>query len=169
MSETGDNIKEFDQIFGQYADAVFKYFSNRLNDRELSKDLTQETFLKFWNSYLKENKEVKYKKTLLFTIAHNLLVNTYERNSKTESLDSLIEEGFELEDEKQSEAIIKNSESNILREVLKNISGDDREILYLRYNESLSINEISKIIGQTENNISVRIHRIIEKLRKKYE
>jgi RNA polymerase sigma factor (sigma-70 family) len=164
-----NNIKEFDLVFKEYSDAIFGYFSNRLNDRELAKDLTQETFLKFWNYYLKDNKEVKYKKTLLFTIAHNILVNTYERNVKHESLDEMIEDGFEIRDDIETSKIIEKAETNILKKILKKIPPDDKEILYLRYNEGLSIREISEIVEQNENNISVRIHRIIEKIKKDYE
>ena len=40
-----------------------------------------------------------------------------------------------------------------------------RDALIMRYVDDLSVQEIAEITGETENNISVRIHRALDKVR----
>lgn len=169
---TVDNkqIQQFDLIYEEFSDSIFKYFKIRLSNRDDAKDLTQETFLNLWNYYLKNDKNVENVKSLLFTIAHNLLVNKYERSKKTESLDQMIDDGnFDPPDNEQHISTINLAEGNILNKKIETLPPQEKEIIYLRYHQDLSIKEVAEITGKTETNISVRIHRIIEKLKKDYE
>lgn len=43
------------------------------------------------------------------------------------------------------------------------------EMLTLRYMNDLSISEIADITDQTENNVSVKLHRALEKLKEQLE
>jgi len=78
---------------------------------------------------------------------------------KVKSLDALTETGLEF----GSDDEVKQTENSIdAREAAKFI--DDlpdkyRDILYFRYVEDLSIQEIADITGERENTVSVRVHR----------
>ncbi len=43
-----------------------------------------------------------------------------------------------------------------------------REVIILRFVNDLSVAEIAELLGEKENNVSVRLHRALEKLRKIY-
>ena len=49
---------------------------------------------------------------------------------------------------------------------LRSLNFDDREVLSLVASESVSYREIAAILGTTENNIKVRVHRARKRLRK---
>lgn len=76
------------------------------------------------------------------------------------------ENGFDSLDENSTQRIIDQADGRILNERLVDLDPKDREILNLRYYQDLSVKEVAKIMKQSENSISVKIHRIIEKLKK---
>jgi RNA polymerase sigma-70 factor (ECF subfamily) len=51
-------------------------------------------------------------------------------------------------------------------QALAELTEREQEVIALRYGAALHIPEISRIMGLSENNVSVLLHRTIEKLRK---
>ena len=60
--------------------------------------------------------------------------------------------------------IVTAGEDKAIEQVAK-LPEKYRDVLMLRYVDDLSVAEISVIIAETENNVSVRIHRGLEKLK----
>jgi len=84
--------KDFEK--GLNSHAFFK-----VNDRSLSEDLVQDTFMKTWK-YLVKGGKIDIMKAFLYHILNNLIVDEYrKRKHQTTSLDSLIEKGFEPAEE----------------------------------------------------------------------
>jgi RNA polymerase sigma-70 factor (ECF subfamily) len=136
----------------------------RLKNREKALDLTQEVFVRMWQSYLSKGKEVEYPKALLYKIAHNILVNSYERDKIYDSLDNLSEEGFEVEDQTQKTSF----EIKDLNDALDKLPEKYSDLIMLKYIEGFSIKEIAEMYDETENVISVRLHRALGYLEKIY-
>lgn len=149
-------------MYHTYADAIYRYCYFRLSDKEQAQDLVQETFTRAWKC-VAEGQQIDYEKTFLFTVAHNLLVDTY-RKKKSLSLDSLLDEGFAPTDrsDRSTEALAE------MNQVLKNIDQLEEkysQVLLLRFVEDLGPKDIANIIGETENNVSVRLNRGLAQLR----
>ena len=53
--------------------------------------------------------------------------------------------------------------------MLDQLSGRDREIILLRYAEELSNSEIAEVLGCSVNNVYVRLHRALGRLRERFE
>lgn len=136
----------------------------RLKNREKALDLTQEVFVRMWQSYLSKGKEVEYPKALLYKIAHNILVNSYERDKIYDSLDNLSEDGFEVEDQTQKTSF----EIKDLNDALDKLPEKYSDLIMLKYIEGFSIKEIAEMYDETENVISVRLHRALGYLEKIY-
>ncbi|MBI2096858.1 MAG: RNA polymerase sigma factor [Candidatus Sungbacteria bacterium] len=83
--------KEFWRAYGAYADALFRHCYFRMYDRELAKDLVQETFSRAWASYFVEGKEVLNLRALLYRILNNLIVDEVRRK-KPVPIDTLEED-----------------------------------------------------------------------------
>src|SRR4051812_29307947 len=81
---------EFTQLYTTEADAIFRYCFIRTSQREVARDLTQDTFMRLWNT-LSGDKEIRNCRAFLFTVARNLIIDWY-RKKKPESLDILVEE-----------------------------------------------------------------------------
>ncbi len=154
--------QHFLQVYKDNSDAVFRYCLMRVSDRELAKDITQETFMKVWQ-YAQKGAKIGNLRAFLFTTAKNLVVDQY-RKKKSTSLDNLMEQGFDVGHE-IDQSIMDKFDGGQALAFVKSIPDKYRDAIYLQYVEGLSVKEIAEISDESENNISVRIHRGLQKLR----
>lgn len=160
--------QEFMDNYDENAGHILKHIYYRVNDWELARDLTQETFFKTWNHIASNSKKVDNLKTFTYRIAHNLIVDHYRRKPRiplsleTVDTDKIYSEPIQA---KQIDQLI---DAKLLKKKLSSMEEPYREIIIHRYLNDLSIKEISQITGKSENNISVMIHRAIKILKDKY-
>ena len=165
------NLKHiFETIYGAESDAIFRFCLVRVSNREQAMDITQETFLRLWQS-LSQDKKIHNNKAFLFTVARNLVIDWY-RKKKSLSLGDIIygENGEEVEhdvlDETTSDSLGLKAEGRYLLNQISKLSESYQHPVYLRFVEDLSPQEIGEILGISPNAASVRINRGIEELRK---
>src|SRR3989344_1677981 len=99
----GSKTRKYEQVerdflvaYDENADALFRHCFARVRDRELAKDITQETFVRTWE-YLAKGKQIEHPRAFLYRTLNNCLVDTM-RKKRSASLDAMTEEtGFELE------------------------------------------------------------------------
>lgn len=164
------NQKEiFEQAYIELADPIFRYIYFRVFDRDVARDLTQETFYKVWD-YLAKDKEIDNIKAFIYRTAHNLLVNSIRNKKQTVSIDELQENiDFEVADIQQEESNAQASDIASILDSFKIFKEKDAELMKLRYVDGLSIQEISQITSSSENSVSVKIHRLLEKLKEYHQ
>ncbi len=162
--------EKFAKAYDEHADAIFRHCYLRVYDRELAKDIMQETFMKAWNHYGEmEGEKIENLKSLLYKIATNLIIDHSRKPSskKTDSLDDMVEAGFEP-GEDHSE---KHKDELDAKEALKKLAylkEEYREVLTLRYFNDLSLKQTAEILGISENLVSVRLNRALQELRKHF-
>jgi RNA polymerase sigma-70 factor (ECF subfamily) len=157
-----DFEQHFLKVYKENADAIFRFCYLRLSDREIARDVAQDTFMKVWQHAYKGEK-IDNLRAFMFMTARNLIIDNY-RKKKASSLDALMEEGFDVGVE-ISESVVDAFDGERAMALLGTIPEKYRDAIYLQYVEGLSVKEIAEITGETENNISVRIHRGLQKLR----
>ena len=158
---------QFLNWYNDFSDAIFRHCFFRLSDREKAKDATQETFIRLWN-YIAQGKEVGNVRSFLYTIANNIIIDEYRRKT-TISLDRMQEEtGFDIGSD-EHKGIEHRDDVERVQEIVREIPEQYREAFIMRHIDGLSVKEIAKITGDSENLISVRIHRAIEKIKHIYE
>lgn len=159
----------FEQAYIDLADQIFRYIYFRVFDRDIAKDLTQETFYKVWD-YFAKDKEIDNLKAFTYKTAHNIVVNSIRNKKPTLSIDELQETvGFEVQDITQEESLQQSHDIASILDSFKILKEKDAEIMKLRYVDGLSIQEIAQIVSSSENSISVKIHRLLEKLREYHQ
>lgn len=146
-----------------YADALFRHCYFRVYDRELAKDLVQETFCRTW-TYLSDGKKIDNMRAFLYRILHNVIVDTIRRK-KTLSLDTLVEEGASFKDESAQDDMEQRLALRDIVQKLAMLDAAHRDIVQMRFIDDLSPKEISAVLGVSENVVSVRIHRGMNKLK----
>jgi len=166
-----DLRQRFSDAYERYSDELFRHCSLRLSDRERALELTQECFLKTWQ-YIERGEKVEEFRPFLYRTLRNLIIDEYRRK-KPHSLEAMLE-GSE---ETNVETLMPQDESNTLESAIERFEGSRaltalqelpdlyREVLVLRFVESLSPKEIAEIVDESENAVSVRIHRGLKKLR----
>ena len=156
--------KEFWEAYEAYADALFKHCYFRMYDRELAKDLVQEAFTRTW-SYLAEGKEIDNTRAFLYRVLHNLIVDE-ARRKKPIPLDSVEESASWLAQPTNLPEIVGNTlAGEKVMKLLDRLDGKYQEVIVMNFVDGLSPKEISVIIGESENVVSVRIHRGLKKVK----
>jgi RNA polymerase sigma-70 factor (ECF subfamily) len=158
--------QQFTKACEDYSDALFRYCFLKVSDREIAKDLVQETFMKTW-SYLVKGEKVQNIRAFFYKILGNLVVDHY-RKKKTVSLDLLSEEGFDPVFE-SSENLENKIDGEKAIKILRHIPKAYQEVIFMRYVEDMTLGEIAKITKETENGVAVKIHRGLKKIKKIYE
>ena len=157
----------FGEIYSRESDAIFRFCLLRTSDREVALDFTQDTFMRFWNSLILE-KDIKNHRTFLFTIARNIIIDWY-RKKKSFSLEAMMEGAVEGRSPSLQLASDDNVETTVEAEFLvrkiRELPEPYSNAVYLRCVEELKPREISQILGESANVISVRISRGLEQLR----
>ncbi len=138
----------------------------KINDRALSEDLVQKTFMKTWN-YLIKGGRIEKMKAFLYHILNNVIIDEY-RKHKALSLDGLIEKGFEpnIDD---SSRIINVLDGKAAFLLVERLPVKYQKVMNMRYVQDLSLEEMSHITGQSKNTIAVQIHRGLEILKSLYK
>ena len=155
--------QEFIKTYDQFADAVFRHCVFRVSDREKAKDIAQGSFVRLWD-YMSQGKEIDNMRALLYRIANNLIIDEY-RKKKVVSLDQMRDdEGFDIGFESMHD-IESRDEYEHAQALLERLPDKYREALVMRHIDGLSVKEIAHLTHESENVISVRIHRAIEKLK----
>ncbi|HVS79931.1 MAG TPA: sigma-70 family RNA polymerase sigma factor [Candidatus Paceibacterota bacterium] len=162
MKQHDTERERFLQAYDELSDSLFNHCFYRVSDREVALDITQETFTKTWE-YMAGGKDIGNLRPFLFRVAGNLIIDYY-RKKKSDSLDALQEEGFDVPSE-DVERIISSTEGKNALKALEGLDEKYRQVIVMRYIDELSPREIGEIIGETENAVSVRLNRSIKKLK----
>ena len=114
---------------------TFCYF--KVHNREVAEDITQATFLKYFETtnYIEKGKKLAF----LYTIARNLCLDYFRANKHTEKFDDL------------SELSDHNSVDNLtviaVRTAVSKLKIEQQEIVLLRFRNQLTLNEIAEYLN----------------------
>ncbi|MEX0918016.1 MAG: RNA polymerase sigma factor [Candidatus Paceibacterota bacterium] len=157
-----DSLKQsFLDAFDEYSDAIFRFCVVKTSSAELAEDLTQDTFMRFWQA-LRNGKEMTNSRSYLYTIANNLVIDWY-RKKKSDSLDTKMEGGFQVADRQSLSSEAEAAYAEIVRN-MQELSEGDAEVLVMRFVDGLEPRDIAEIIGESANTVSVRINRAVKRL-----
>jgi len=156
--------KKFLEAFDGLSDALFRHCYFRVSNREVAKDMVQDTFMKTWREITK-GQQIENIQSFLYRVANNLIIDYY-RKAKSDSLDALLDDGYDPRGD-DAAGIVAASELSLSLRALDTLSEKDRRVLVMRHIDGLSPKEIADTIGETENTVSVRIHRAIHRLKEK--
>jgi RNA polymerase sigma-70 factor (ECF subfamily) len=162
MDHTLTNEQDFLRLYDELSEPLFRHCYFRVSSRELAEDLTQESFMRVWD-YFSAGKAIDNPKAFLYRIAGNLIIDHYRRK-KEASLEVLAEDGYDPAGD-DATTILAQAEGGRALRLLEQLEPQHREVLTLRYVDGLDLGEIAKVIGQSENAVSVRIHRATDKLK----
>ncbi|MFT7507022.1 MAG: RNA polymerase sigma-70 factor (ECF subfamily) [Acidimicrobiales bacterium] len=173
-----DNIKgsheeRFLKAFEEFSDALFRHAFLRISDRERAIDVVHDTFTKVW-AYVRNGHEVDQFRPFLYKVLNNLIIDEY-RKAKEASLDALmaidgIDEGtFDELSENTVESLAATLDGKKAFEMLQDMPDTYSEVIILKFVDGLGPKEIAGLLEESENVISVRLHRGLKMMRDKIE
>ena len=163
-----------DRLIEEYQFRLFRYLVYITGDRTRAEDFFQET----WIRVLERGHQYDGKSRFegwLFTIARNLVID-WQRQRKPASLDTLTdadqEHPMQLADERGASALqsILNAEQQTqMQGALAHIAAVYREVLLLRFQEELQLEEIAAVLGTPISTVKSRLYRGLAALRQQME
>ncbi|MFA0740862.1 MAG: hypothetical protein DFNUSKGM_000969 [Candidatus Fervidibacter sacchari] len=174
----------FEQLFWRYHEKVYTFAWHFLQSRELAEDVTQDTFVKAWESLhsLKSNDAFQ---AWLHQIARRLCLDTLRKRAWETSVsefnvpaDQQISEDGEGEVEPflagvestdsldPEEVVIENERKRAVHEAIAQLSPPLREVVVLHYLEGLPVDEVAKILSVPIGTVLSRLARAREALRR---
>lgn len=159
-------MADFEKMFLENRDFIFRYLMKKARDRSLAEELTQETFFRAYMNYASLRDKEKAP-AWLCRIAENTYYAWYNEQKKKVSLESLDEQsdGENIED-----AFVRKELSDSAVRCLNGLDEPYREVFKLSVFGGLSLREISAVFGKSESWARVTFYRarqkIIEKMKK---
>lgn len=151
---------EFEQLYKSYWQKVFRLCMGYVNDYDIAQDMAQETFIIVWQKLHTFRNEASIG-TWIFRIASNNCLRQIDKEKrfpKSELPMHITEEKhYSLE-----------PQIRFLYKCIAELPEIDRIIISLEL-EDVKQAEIANIVGLSEANTRVKIHRIKEKLTQKFK
>jgi RNA polymerase sigma-70 factor (ECF subfamily) len=168
----GDN-RAYRKLMAKYHDAIFNFISRMVHDREQVEDLTQEAFIKAFQSLKSFNDEFAFS-TWLYKIATNNCID-YIRRRKLQmySIDKPIEAKdsdytFELPDDsyEADREVMTEQRAELLRNAIDQLPEKYRLVILMRHTEEKSYEEIARKLKLPIGTVKAHIFRARELLYK---
>jgi len=134
-----------------------------VRNREDAKDLTQETFIKAYNS-LRSFRGESGLYTWIYRIAVNLAIN-FKTRSKISSFRSIDNTIGIYSHNSPADDILKNELSGKIDESVSKLPERQKMVFVLRYYDEKPYSEIAEILGTTEGGAKANYHHAVRKLR----
>lgn len=167
------NNRAFDELLARNQSKLFTYIMFVVRDQDLANDLFQDTFVKV----ITKLQEGKYTDSGKFSywvtrIAHNVIMDWY-RMQKNEHIVEPTEDN-DLSNLNENSVMDGNIESDIINDqvmqdvkrMMNNLPTAQREVVYMRFYQSLSFKEIAEITGVSINTALGRMRYAILNLRR---
>ena len=160
-----------DRLIEQYQYRLFRYLLYITGDPERTEDFFQETWIRVLERGHQYDGNFKFE-AWLFTIARNLVID-WQRQKKMQSLDALMDtqdgKPFEIADERAESPLrrlLQTEEQGKVDASLERLPPAYREVLLLRFQEELQLDEIARIQATPISTVKSRLYRGLEELKR---
>ena len=158
--------EEFLLAYENYSDAIFRHCFFRVFNREEAVDIAQEAFIRTWE-YIGKGHDVQNIRAFLYRVANNIIIDR-SRKKKALSLDQLRESGFDPGKD-DTDTLRHTIEGREVLHMIAELDKKYQDVIVMRFIDDLSPREIAEILSESENAVSVRIHRGLKKARELME
>jgi len=153
---------DFDQVYEENYDKVYKYTYTILLNREDTEDVVSNTFMAAYAAYDRYDPARASLATWLMRIAHNEAINLVR--SAAYSKRSVMPEYYEVPD--NSDDSVKGLEDKeAVLYLYSKLSAAEREFLNMRYAMQMKDSEVAETLGLPVKTVNKRYQRLIFKCR----
>jgi RNA polymerase sigma-70 factor (ECF subfamily) len=157
----------FELLYERYSKLLLRYFFSMLNyDEDKAQDFLQDLFVKLLEKPDYFNPQMNFR-TWIFCLAANMCKNEFRKISGRYyvSEDHVPEFGNPYQQETYDsldEALLKQS----LEESIKQLGYKHKSVFVMRFQEEMSIREISNIMNISEGTVKSRLYYALKKMEK---
>ena len=168
-----------DRLIEQYHYRLFRYLMYLTGRRETAEDLFQETWIRVIERGHQYDAKWKFE-AWLFSIARHLTIDLIRKKSPLAGADDLDEAGGTSVSREAVEAtrpmsmspvelLASREESERVAATLGGLPAAHREVLLLRFQEDMALEEIAQVTGAPLSTVKSRLYRGLEAMRDRME
>lgn len=166
------NQASFEILLTRHKRKVFSYIYMLVKDRATAEDIFQDVFIKVIQTLQagKYNEEGKFLPWVM-RISHNLIIDHFRRNKKMPSVKTQ-DEDFDIfkliktQEQSIEDKLIRDQNIFLVRDLIKKLPKEQKEVLMLRHYADLSFNDIADQTGVSINTALGRMRYALINLRK---
>lgn len=165
------NIKDGDQVsfkvfFKATYPVLFGYVNSYARNRVLAEDITQQTYIKFWENREKIDID-NSPKSYLYTIAYNSFLDSKKREQKERSyIDQLHRAAIEEETNEKEKLELKLER---LQKVIESLPEKCKKILIMNKMEGLKYKEIADRLDISVKTVESQMRIAFQKIRESFK
>lgn len=157
-AQAGD-ASAFGDLYARYAGMILRYLYVRTREQEAAQDLTQEVFVRVLKGI--GGFEYRGEKSFLgwlYTIAGNVLIGQARRKR---AVSTPLDDSIEVADPRGQDAVLSVFDRVSLMGAISQLTGDQQQVLTLRYFGDMTNQEIAQTTGKTEGAVKALQHRAL--------
>lgn len=159
----GGDTEAFGGLYDLFADDLYRYFYAHLGSYHDSEDLVSRTFMRAWRGIGRFRWKGRPFEAWLFTLARNQLTDFYrERRTNVTVLDEARADGRPGPEH----IALAEASAQETREALQKLTGDQRQVLVLKFFMDRDNHEIAAIMGKREGTVRALQMRALQSLRR---
>jgi len=153
------SLAAFEELMARHEGRLFYFLCQKMRSREDAEDVAQKTFITAWQRIHQYRTKASFA-TWLYTIARNFAISHFRKHGKVTQCE-LESAGEELvQSQTPADELLRDEQHANLWQVARATLKDEAfDVIWLRYQEHLSIAEISRAISRPETTVKVKLHR----------
>jgi len=161
---SGDH-KSFAYLIDKHKDLVYTIAMRIVRNREDAEEVAQDVFLKAFQSLNTFKKESKFS-TWLYRIVYNTSISRIRKKKlETSGIDQQLIQNYTLDEIFENiNAIDKNEQKIILKQLFDKLNPEESTLITLFYYKEMSTDEIAEVSNLSQSNVKVKLFRIRNKM-----
>ncbi len=162
-AQRGDEIA-IGQIYDRYVEAIYQFARLRVGDARATEDITGTVFEKFIKALAQGKGPREHLRGWLFQVARHVIYDSYGQQ-QTLPLET-VEQWSAPHAPDPEKQVLHSLDAQAVRSLLGALSLDQQEVLLLRFDQQLSLQETADIMGKHINTVKTLQYRALKQLQK---
>ena len=162
------DLNAMESIYRSYYQPLYNYGFQICQNSDLVRDAIQNLFMDLWrrHEHLGPAYDLKF---YLFKAIRRQLIHCMEREKKSVSVDEMLNAMIDAELYESDAGEEREHQTYALKQAVQNLSKRQKEVIFLRYYENLSCEEIAEVMQININTVYNNVSLAIKKLKDQFE
>lgn len=162
LAAKSGNSESFGRLYEIYIKKIYDFIYYKTLNKEVAEDITSIVFIKAWNK-IEQFREGSFS-AWLYMIARNAVTDYYRREKGYDNIDDC----WDLADKTDFLTTIdRDLDVDLIKEAMKSLKDQEREILIMRFWLDLSFSEIAERLNKKEGAVKMALGRTLKDLKNK--
>jgi RNA polymerase sigma-70 factor, ECF subfamily len=161
------DLAAFETLYARHRGTLYRYLLRSLRDPHRTDELFQETWSRVINARASYQPQAKFS-TWLLQIAHNLMVDSMRRQKPMavgDEAEAALSNVAMPEREQPEHALSNFERRRNLQHAIDRLPDEQREVILLRLEQELSLEEIASVTGTGRETVKSRLRYAMNRLR----